>query len=188
MNPDTYFPTPAPYRGTFSFNINNDSDAAVRVAISPGYFDTKGIVLTEGAPNTAVEHYHSTAALVAAGFDVDCVCDDGTIMTDVTCTASKQSQRVRDFIRYATMYPLVASGLVVQCSSSTGFTQELELTRVRPMQKLGETSIKFSDFQYVTANLATKINITGKSIEIGRESVIILEVPANTDYTLTFQF
>ena len=168
----------------FSFTINNATAGALVFAIMAACFDT--LKLVEGAPN--VIWYTNPAAIVAAGYSCDHVIDDGTIATNVTCTASNSKMAIRHFRDYIKNFGRQIKTLSVQSSNAAAFNEVIEVVQATPLRGAASDYIALQDFKSVDQTAADKVNVRELNLPITYDTLMMLRVPATTSITISFGF
>jgi len=171
-------------RKAVKMKIVNNSAAACIVALTPGPFDVLGITLTEGAPNTAVLHYHDKSKIVASGITVDAVADDAVVLTDVTVSCPDANKTVREFLNWIKSIPVRVPRIKVSSNNADAYTSDFELYQVKPYDQNTRDNIITSDFFKTSQQNDKSINVTSP-ITLSAESVLLYTVPAKVGTTAT---
>lgn len=175
----------------FSFTLKNVSVTAYVVALLAGIFDTK-LAVADLVTGDVTITYNNPAALVAAGFAVDAVADDGTILTDVTCTAGNSKRTVRQFQDYIHSQGLSVKKLIIQANNPDVFSNEIEITRYTPLTGSAPENLDLNQFYDAYQNQTSKIEIdfekSGLSLDLAFNTIMLMKVGAGREITFTFVF
>jgi len=176
----------------FSFTLKNASTTtAIVIAILAGFLDTQKCVAntTTGAVTIS---YNNSAALVAAGFAVGAVADDGTIATDVTCTSNNAKYTVKMFKDYIQSQGLSVKKLIIQANNPDVFSNEIEITRYTPLTGSAPENLDLNQFYDAYQNQTSKIEIdfekSGMSLDLAFNTIMLMKLGAAREVTLTFVF
>ncbi len=172
----------------FTFSIANTSGATKVIAILAAFFDTLGITLTEGAPNTAVLAWNSPAKIVSAGYTCDAVLDDGTIITNVVCTAMNSKKSIRQFRDYIRENPRICVDITIQSTIPAQFNETVEVVKHSPLIGSLNQELALNDFKSVDQYSTDKINLNNVNIEMAFDTLILMPVPTGCTTTVTFKF
>lgn len=177
--------------GQFKFKVVNSDSANAKVfCIMPGMFDRLGLTYS-GADYDALaitHHRHNTATMVAAGYSVDCIADDGNVALTgdaVTVTALNSRFSVRHFIDSLAQMPLLCSELTIQADNVDMFEETIVYKRDSAFKGLGEDFINLADSFDTSQNQDNKINVVEDFILSG-QTIMYVNIPAGR--TVTFGF
>jgi hypothetical protein len=183
----------------FKFKLNNASasDDCI-VAMLAGNVDTTKVSVTNvitqssetpfavsAVESTAVVSQTEKANLVSYGIPVDAVMDDGTILTDVTATASDSKYKIRHFHEYIKNNPQIITKMVVEASNSDVFQETLFIQEDNPLNGTPSRSINLSDFLGTGQNIDTKIELIGLNLPLTDQTIMWMNVPKSRSVSIT---
>lgn len=132
---------------------------------------------------TGVISYNDITAINLAGFGVDAVLSDGTIITDVVATAA--DKKIRWFQEYVKNNPTRVVGMKLAASDPSAFQKSMTLKRAYPFMDKGDRRINFAKHYKANQNQDAFIDIA-ESFQLDCDTVAIIEIPASTTIDLTF--
>lgn len=168
----------------FGFNIKNNTGAQKTICINPAYIST---MLVSGA-NVL---FTKASEISAAGYPVDAVIDDGTILdggagATVVVTPSRSTSKVRDFLNFVKRNPT----RITKMEISAGARAQLEffITKypINPFIRERESYINVGEFIKETNNIDNKVTITGNPLQFDDQSLIIMELKKDADLNFNF--
>lgn len=174
----------------FVFTIKNASGAAVVIALLAGIFDTQKVVAntTTGACTIT---YGDKTALVNAGFSsIDGVATDGTIITDVTCTAGNSKRTVKQFRDYIQRQGLVVKKLIISANNPDVFSQDIEITKYTPLLGSAPENLDLNTFydQYQNQTSKIEIDFTKENAGLVLDFSTVMSMTIPDDREVTYQF
>lgn len=172
----------------FGFKIVNGSGSDKVVAFTHATFKTLGIDLTEGAPNTAVLHYHDATQIAKQYNDVDLALDDGTIDTSIVVSPHTSKHTVRHFIEHIKRTPAVCKQITISADDTEVFSQQLKIADVTPLTNKGETTVDLSRYYGTMQFNSNKIDIKDLEILMDQNALIYMNVPAGRTVNVTYYF
>jgi len=172
----------------FSFTLANTTGATKTIALLPANFDTLGITLTEGAPNTAVLHYKSAAAINTAGITCDYALDDGTLVTNLTATADASDLTIREFLREIRSRGRKCVNITVQANNADVFNKQLKIMKRTSMQGSAWQYLSFNVFKSVDQTATDKIVLPNVNIEFAHDVLMLFSIDTARTVTFIFEF
>lgn len=191
----------------FSINISNTDAVGKTIALTPGFFSTLRATpvvagANAGAPNryllpdgtyvnttlpigAIVIDYKSKADIEAAGIIVDAVLDDGSLIGKLLAQSTESERSIRNFLRDIEKNPVMFAGIQITSDNVQLFDSVLKLRTVSPYQAPMEKIIPFGDF-FRSQDPNNKKIFVEKEFKFDNNTVAILNVPGNTNATLTF--
>jgi hypothetical protein len=182
----------------FSFKVANSAGSTKTVAFLTGTFDTYGITLSEGTPNTYVPHSHYLTEIAARFTDIQAVADDATVISGVVCSALQSKftiKHFRDWMKYRTA-PVYLRQIIMSSTATTQWSELLTMRVDNPFEDKGERVYQLQDYFNPNQYQDGKIYIPfvtadyPKGTPITQNAIAYLSVPTGvtTTVTLDLQF
>lgn len=176
----------------FGFKVVSSSGTDTVVALLAGNLDTTGYDITQsGTTPFAVSdiktHKHNKANLVAYGIPVDAVADDGTIVTNVTCTPLNSQHKIAHFRNFVKTNPQILQKLVIEASNKDVFEQSIFIRQDSPLKGTSQQEIPLSTYLNTMQVQENKIEIPLGNIPIGDETIMWMNVPAGRSVTFRME-
>lgn len=185
-----------------SFRITGDSSAAKKLCLLPGIYDTREVVsytVTEGSSTVTKYAFSLTnkTSLTNAGYTVDQVADDYVAELASKMPVSVTTQDMasyRDFLNKVQRSGAVVTKITIKNLAGTTyeeiFNQLIEVSKTALGAKGGTDFIRLQKYVSVNAYDRSKIEIDLSDDTLNLDDTIFmaLNVPANADFTITFDF
>lgn len=183
--------------GKFQFNLANTSGTTKKVAILPAFYDTLANVAATTATGDPLVYTTlvtitntSKTALNAAGYDVDAVLDDGTILPGLVATAGNSKFSIRSFLNYIRFNRRLCNQLQIKASNKDQFDKQLEISSPSPFYQAKVDYIDLTKFRNVMAQQDDLIMVDffadgGQGLMIGSDTYMALQVDTGRSLTVT---
>lgn len=171
----------------FSFKVANSSGSTIVIALLAAFYDTLKVTLG-GTPTAATPAFNNTAAIVAAGYSVAAVADDGTVASGVVCTAMNSKMSIRQFREYVKQQGLLCSEITIQANNKDQFEKVLEVVKATPLTGAKSEYLTLSEFRSVDQQAEDKIVIKGLALELAFDTLMMIAIDNGRDMTFTFKF
>lgn len=171
----------------FGFQVKNAGSTAIVIALLAAFFDTAAVTAA-GSPLAYTVAQNNKAALVAAGYNVNAVLDDGTVATDVTCTASNSKFSIRQFREYIKHQGLTLKSITIQATNEDVFNNNLEVIYHTPLSGNAPSYIDLSTFKSVDQQSDTKIVVNDLDMPLDVETVMLMTIPGDRTVSILMQF
>jgi len=171
----------------FGFKIVNGASTAIVIALLAAFFDTAKVTAA-GTPLAYTVAQNNTAALVAAGYPVGAVLDDGTVATSVVCSASNTKFSIRQFREYIKHQGLTLKSMTIQATNEDVFNNNIEVTYHTPLSGNSPNYINLSEFKSVDQQSDTKIVIPDLDMPLDVETVMLMTIPGERTVSILLNF
>jgi hypothetical protein len=175
----------------FSFKVKNDAGTTKTIAILAAFFDTLKVTLA-GTPLAATHAYNNNAALVAAGYQVDAVVDDGLVLgtseAGITCTAMNPKMSIRQFREFVKQQGLIVSEITIQANNKDQFEKVLEVVKATPLRGAGSDYMTLTKFRSVDQQAEDKIIIKNIALEMAFDTLLMMSIDTGREIVFTFDF
>lgn len=171
----------------FSFKVANSSGATKVIALLAAFFTTMAVTVS-GSPSSAKVTNTDVSAIVAAGFSVDAVADDGTVITGVTCTAMNSKRTIRQFQDFIKREGLICTEITIQANNKDQFEKVLEVVKISPLTGSKIEDLTLSEFYSVDQFSENKIVIKNLALEMAFDTLMMISIDTGRDLTFTFKF
>ncbi len=178
----------------FTINVKNNNEAVKAVALLVGHYDTSAYITTittESGVSTAttVKTLCAPDSLVAAGYPVDACADDGTY-DNIIFSGNDTSKTIRSFRDYMHLNPRPLKGLQIVGPNAAAFNPTMKVTASSPFQRAAEKDINLIDFfsAYQYQDDRVMIDFSANELEISDITMLIVNIPANTQMSFILKF
>lgn len=165
----------------FAFTVANTSGATVVLALFPANFPTGKADI-----ETGVISYNSVTEIVAGGYTVGAVIDDGTVLTGLTVTAQNPTFRVRNFLRFIQSNALTMKSMTIQANNADVFAQTITVAYCSALSDYGRKYLNLSDYYGVNQTSSTKIDLLDLNLPV--DDTLLMFMPIDTGRTITFTY
>ncbi|MDD2323104.1 MAG: hypothetical protein EOL88_07035 [Bacteroidia bacterium] len=180
----------------FGFTLANTSGASKTVILCPAHFDTMKVVtvITQDESTGEVTAVTNTvqrtevAKIVAAGFDADCVIDDGTIAEGVVATPVNSKFAIRQFLDFVKLNAQIIEEITIQASNPDVFSKVLTMAQVSPLRKVGEDYVNIQDYYDQYQTQTNKITIKNVGAVLNKNTLLSFPLDNNRTVTFTLKF
>lgn len=168
-----------------TFNMKNETQEAVKVALLPGIYDAL----------SANGFYSNPANLVNAGYTCDQVADDYDAKDTNAKVKVNGANRVRyrDFLNTVQRVGISVTRIIIQnknANSQDIYDQEIEVARTAIGAKGGMDFIQLQNYVSVNAYDRSKIEIdlSDEPLVLTPEVFLAMNIPAGANFSIQFGF
>lgn len=141
---------------------------------------------------TVSQHRHNTAALKAAGYNVDTILDDATVVFkggDFIMSAANPSKKIGDFLDYIKTNPIMVKEMTIVSSDKAAFSTDMEVAILDPFKRNPEELIDINKFFSKYQQVEDRIDIQfDQPLEISDVLLWTMNVPDGAKMQITLRF